>query len=86
MEALGELPDVDGFLVGGASLKPTFTERIAPIAPSRAASRIARRRAVGVGRFGTRSRRGTPREHEDGEMWRADEMGLVKRWHGLLDY
>ena len=26
-QALGELPDVDGFLVGGASLKPTFTER-----------------------------------------------------------
>lgn len=27
-KALGELPDVDGFLVGGASLKPTFTEII----------------------------------------------------------
>ena len=27
VQALGELPDVDGFLVGGASLKPTFTER-----------------------------------------------------------
>ncbi|CAK9045485.1 unnamed protein product [Durusdinium trenchii] len=27
-KALGELPDVDGFLVGGASLKPTFTESV----------------------------------------------------------
>jgi len=27
-KALGDLPDVDGFLVGGASLKPTFTEII----------------------------------------------------------
>lgn len=27
-KALGELPDVDGFLVGGASLKPNFTEVI----------------------------------------------------------
>jgi len=27
-KALGELPDVDGFLVGGASCKPTFTEII----------------------------------------------------------
>jgi len=26
--ALGELPDIDGFLVGGASLKPNFTEII----------------------------------------------------------
>ena len=25
-KALGDLPDVDGFLVGGASLKTTFTE------------------------------------------------------------
>merc|ERR1712150_125150 len=25
-KALGELPDVDGFLVGGASTKPNFTE------------------------------------------------------------
>jgi len=27
-QALGELPDVDGFLVGGASLKPSFTDII----------------------------------------------------------
>merc|ERR1719198_1342966 len=27
-KALGELPDVDGFLVGGASTKPNFTEII----------------------------------------------------------
>jgi len=29
---LGELPDVDGFLVGGASMKPTFNEVIASAA------------------------------------------------------
>jgi len=27
--ALGEFPDVDGFLVGGASLKPEFAEIVA---------------------------------------------------------
>merc|ERR1719221_750358 len=27
-KSLGELPDVDGFLVGGASCKPTFTDII----------------------------------------------------------
>ena len=25
VQALGQLPDVDGFLVGGASMKPDFT-------------------------------------------------------------
>merc|ERR1712216_279939 len=32
VEGLASLPDIDGFLVGGASLKPTFNKRLSTLA------------------------------------------------------